>query len=82
MHKDGLGDGDIDLIAMIGAFTGPIGCWMSLLVGSVLGICAAIILYVSNSMSTDKRIPFGPFLAFGALIWVILFMTLDQFLIF
>ncbi len=78
-NKDGLGDGDVDLIAMIGAFTGPIGCWMSLLIGSILGTLSALFLYAFSSMTPDRKMPFGPFLALGAIVWVIVCLSEQYF---
>lgn len=69
--KQGMGQGDIDLFALIGAFTGVVGCWFTLLfaslTGSVIGI--AYLLYTKQQINT--RIPFGPFLSFGAMIYVL-----------
>ncbi|MBT5503069.1 prepilin peptidase, partial [Candidatus Falkowbacteria bacterium] len=33
--KEGIGAGDMDLLAMIGSFTGLLGIWFSILVGSI-----------------------------------------------
>jgi leader peptidase (prepilin peptidase)/N-methyltransferase len=35
--QESLGQGDIDLLIFIGAFLGPIGCWQTLLIGSITG---------------------------------------------
>ncbi len=65
--RDGMGGGDIKLLAMIGAFLG----WQSLLyvifssslIGSIVGITAMI----KQGKGGRTRIPFGPFLALGAI---------------
>ena len=68
--KHGLGQGDIDLLALIGAFTGIVGCWATILIGSVTGSVLGIV-YMRNTQSTESiKIPFGPFLASGAIIYV------------
>ncbi len=69
--KECMGDGDIDLLAYIGSCTGIIGCWLSLTIGSLLGSCMGIayLLYAGKGQGT--RIPFGPFLAIGAIIYVL-----------
>ena len=67
--KDGLGEGDMELLAMIGAFLGPLGAWFSLTIGSILGLLiggAYILFYKKNKTA---RIPFGPFLALGATLY-------------
>jgi len=69
--KEGMGQGDMDLLATIGAFTGIMGAWISLMVGSITGsIVGIIMLYFGNSKMNTK-IPFGPFLALGAIIYTI-----------
>lgn len=71
-RKEGLGQGDLDLLACIGAFTGIIGVWMTVLLGSLLGsaIGTAALLY-QGRFQRYMQIPFGPFLAMGAIIFVL-----------
>ena len=35
--RDGIGEGDFELLAMIGSFLGPLGVWFSVLIGSLAG---------------------------------------------
>jgi len=73
---DGIGEGDFELLAFIGSFTGIIGCWMSITIGSLLGSLYGMLclFFVHSDNRTHfvqtRKIPFGPFLAFGALIFV------------
>lgn len=68
--KNGLGVGDMELLAMIGAFSGPIGAWISLMLGSISGtIVGGFYLFIAKK-SKSTQIPFGPFLAFGAFVYV------------
>jgi len=68
--RDGMGGGDIKLLAMIGAFLG----WQSLLfvifasslTGSVIGVAAMF----RQKKGGQTRIPFGPFLATSAMAWL------------
>lgn len=69
--KKGLGEGDIELMAGIGAFTGPYGCWFSLLTGSIVGSVIGILYMIFTKQSSSIKIPFGPFLAFGAIAYVL-----------
>jgi leader peptidase (prepilin peptidase)/N-methyltransferase len=70
--REGMGGGDIKLLAMIGAFLG----WQSLLyvvfasslVGSIVGVAAMI----KQRKGGQTRIPFGPFLALGAISYLLL----------
>jgi leader peptidase (prepilin peptidase)/N-methyltransferase len=70
--KQGLGEGDFDLLALIGAYTGLEGILCTLLIASWSGtIIAGIYLLVTRNKLT-ARIPFAPFLALGAIIYVIM----------
>ena len=68
--KEGMGGGDIKLLAMIGAFLGwkailPI-IFFSSLIGSLVGIPLMLVKKADSKLA----IPFGPFLALGALIYL------------
>jgi len=69
--KDGLGQGDIDLLAMIGAFSGIYGVWLSLMIGSILGSIIGITLIYSGKSKLQTKLPFGPFLAIGAIVYIL-----------
>lgn len=66
----GMGLGDVDLLAFIGAFTGPMGCWVALLFASLLGSLMGVLLLVLAKRDQKSPLPFGPFLALGALGYV------------
>lgn len=66
---DGLGQGDIELLACIGAFTGFLGCWFAILFGSTIGTLAGCI-YMLITQKKIQLLPFGPFLALGAMIFL------------
>ena len=68
---DGMGQGDMDLLCLIGAFIGIFGCLISLLIGSILGSLIGIYTMFTDKQWRNKKIPFGPFLAFGAMIFVL-----------
>lgn len=69
-RKEGMGGGDIKLLAMLGAFLGwqsiPFILFSSSLVGSVVGIT----IMVAQKKDTKFAIPFGPYLAFSAVLYV------------
>lgn len=69
-HKEGLGGGDIKLLAMIGAFLGWKGAAFTVLVSSVLGIIIAIPLMWRSGKGLGSALPFGPFLALGAVAYI------------
>lgn len=70
--QEGIGDGDFDLLAFIGAFLGPYGCWVTLFIGSIVGSIVGGIYVVVMKKEKIIKIPFGPFLAAGAIAYVFL----------
>lgn len=68
--RQGLGGGDIKLMAMIGAATGVNGVLFTLFFGSVLGSVYGLAATAGKSGRGQIKIPFGPFLSLGALIYV------------
>jgi leader peptidase (prepilin peptidase) / N-methyltransferase len=68
--KEGMGGGDIKLLAMMGAFLGwksiPFIIFASSLVGSLVGVSLMLI----QKKDSKLAIPFGPYLAFGALLYI------------
>ncbi len=80
--KDGMGQGDVELLAFIGSFIGATGCWISMLVGSLTGSLIGLSYLVMTKQSSSVKIPFGPFLAFGAIIYVFFQQTFMQLLLY
>jgi len=68
--REGMGGGDIKLLAMIGAFIGLKGVIFSLVSGSLFGTIVGIPLMLIKKENTKYAIPFGPFLSLGALIYI------------
>ncbi len=66
---DGIGVGDMELLAMIGSFLGPLGVWFTILIGSIFGLLIGGAYLIFTKQSRYTRIPFGPFLALGATIY-------------
>jgi leader peptidase (prepilin peptidase)/N-methyltransferase len=68
--KEGMGGGDIKLLAMMGAFLGwpaiPFIIFVSSLIGSVIGITIMLV----QKKDSKLAIPFGPFLALGAVLYI------------
>lgn len=79
--EHGMGDGDPELLATIGAFTGPLNCWLALMIGSSLGsIIGVLQVWLFGPAARKKPLPFGPCLAIGAFIVVIFQQQILQFL--
>lgn len=66
--KEGMGGGDIKLLAMIGAFLGWKPALMTIMVGSFLGSLVGVGLIAAKVIRREDYIPFGPFLVCGALV--------------
>jgi len=68
--KEGMGGGDIKLLAMMGAFFGwkaiPFIIFMASLVGSVIGVTLMLVQRKDGKLA----IPFGPFLALGSIVYI------------
>jgi len=80
--KECIGEGDADLLAFIGSFTGIIGCWISLTIGSGIGSILGIAYLVYSGKNQGTKIPFGPFLAIGAIIYVLFQDQIVSFIFF
>ena len=65
--KEGMGGGDIKLLAMIGALCGWVGVLFTIFFGSVLGPVTGIATMRGSGQGTKLAIPFGPFLSVGAI---------------
>ncbi|MGO0308610.1 prepilin peptidase [Endozoicomonas acroporae] len=70
--KEGMGYGDFKLLAALGAWLGWMKLPLIILLSSLVGTVAAILLIVSQRQERSNPIPFGPYLAiagFVALVW-------------
>lgn len=66
--KEGMGGGDIKLLAMIGAFLGWKPVLLTMLIGAIVGAAVGVTLIGLKVLRRDQYLPFGPFLAFGAIV--------------
>ncbi len=68
-HKEGLGFGDVKMMAMIGAFSGVRGALLTLVVGSVLGsVIGVLYLAITRKDAGTYQLPLGTFLAIGGVV--------------
>ncbi len=65
-HEEGLGMGDVKMLAMIGAFLGWQLTLLSLMLASVAGTIIGIALIATGRGTMKYALPFGTFLAIGA----------------
>jgi leader peptidase (prepilin peptidase)/N-methyltransferase len=63
-RKPAMGGGDMKMMAMVGAFLGPAGAMLTIFLGAVVGT----VVFGPVSLKTKKDVPFGVFLALGAVI--------------
>ena len=66
--KDAVGEGDIFLMAAVGALTGWQGALTTLVMASFFGSAYGLTLIALKKAGRLSSIPFGPFLAMGAVI--------------
>lgn len=66
--KDAMGGGDVKLLGMIGAFLGWKPIFLTLFFASLLGTLISLILILLKKRKIDDYVPFGPYLALGAVI--------------
>ncbi len=69
-HRDGMGGGDIKLLAMMGTIIGWKGVIFTIFTSSVVGSCVGITMMLIKGKNMKFAIPFGPFLSIGAIAYV------------
>lgn len=65
-HEEGMGLGDVKMLAMVGAFLGWQGVLVTVFVGSLAGAVLGLSLIALGRLDLGSRLPFGVFLAAGA----------------
>lgn len=68
--REGLGGGDVKLLGMIGAWLGYKSILLIIVMSSALGSIVGIIFMLIHKKDFKTAIPFGPFLAIAALVYV------------
>jgi leader peptidase (prepilin peptidase) / N-methyltransferase len=68
--REAMGRGDLKFLAAIGAFLGWRAVLFSLFAGSLLGSVIGLITLVVGKPVWSAKLPFGPYLALGALTWM------------
>jgi leader peptidase (prepilin peptidase)/N-methyltransferase len=69
-RKEGMGGGDIKLLAMIGAVVGWKGVLFTIFVASAVGTLSGLAVMIRRRKNMKLAIPFGPFLAIGAIAYL------------
>lgn len=68
--NEGMGGGDIKLLAMIGAFIGWKGVLFTIMASSLFGTLVGIAVMMRTRQGMKLAVPFGPFLALGAVVYL------------
>ena len=69
--REAMGMGDAKLLAAFGAWFGALPAIPAILiVGSVVGSLIGVSAALATRSSLKLAIPFGPFLGFGAIVWL------------
>ena len=66
--REGMGGGDVKLLAMIGAFLGWKAVILTIFLSSLIGSMTGIVLILIKGKDFKYAIPFGPFLSVGAVL--------------
>ena len=68
--REAMGRGDLKFLAAIGAFLGWRAVLFSIFAGSLIGSLVGLATLVIGKRVWSAKLPFGPYLAFGAVIWL------------
>ncbi|QTA84613.1 prepilin peptidase [Desulfonema magnum] len=69
-HKEGMGGGDIKLLAMIGTLIGWKGVLFTIFVSSLVGTLTGVLIMLISRKDFKLKVPFGPFLSIGAIAYI------------
>lgn len=70
-YADGMGWGDVKFVAALGLYLGFPGIFMAVFIASILGVIVGTLRILCLKKSWKDPIPFGPFLAGGAVIMLL-----------
>ncbi len=68
--KEGMGGGDIKLLAMMGALIGWQGVVFTIFVSSLVGTLSGLAVMLQSRKGMKLAVPFGPFLAIGGITYI------------
>ena len=68
--REAMGRGDLKFLAAIGAFLGWRAVLCSIFAGSLAGSVVGLTSMLLGRREWSAKIPFGPYLALGALVWM------------
>jgi len=68
--KEGMGGGDIKLLAMMGAIVGWQGVLFTIFLASLVGTLAGLAAMLQSRKGMKLAVPFGPFLSIGSITYI------------
>ncbi|MGI9533715.1 MAG: prepilin peptidase [Thermodesulfobacteriota bacterium] len=68
--NEGMGMGDVKLLAMLGAFLGINGVFFIILISSLAGSVVGITMILINKGNLKVALPYGPFISLGAILFI------------
>ncbi len=69
--REAMGLGDVKFMGLVGAFLGWKGVLFTVFAGSILGTAAALLLIAARRREWAQKVPFGPYLAAGATLYLV-----------
>jgi leader peptidase (prepilin peptidase) / N-methyltransferase len=70
LPREAMGLGDVKFMAAIGAFLGWKATLFSLMVSSMIGAAVGVLLILFRRQEWSSRLPYGPYIALAAIIWI------------
>lgn len=78
LPREAMGFGDVKFMAAIGAFLGWPAVFFSLVISSFVGALVGLTLIVLRMKDRQSQIPYGPYIALAAAIWIFLPPNLQE----
>ena len=70
LPREAMGLGDVKFMSAIGAFIGWQGVVFSLMVSSMIGAVVGVTLILMRRREWSSRMPYGPYIALAAVVWL------------